>query len=86
MSKPQIDRRVRITYAFIKANRNEFTVDMMCRVLGVARSGFYSWLKEPMSARPHEDARLLRLIRASVTATHSAYCSPGVCLDLREAV
>jgi len=85
MSKPEIDRRVRITYAFIKANRNEFSVDMMCRVLGVARSGYYSWLKEPVSTRAHEDARLLRLIRASFTASHGAYGAPRVFLDLREA-
>jgi hypothetical protein len=27
MPKAEIDRRVRTTYAFIKANRNEFSVD-----------------------------------------------------------
>jgi len=36
---------------------------MMCDLLGVTRSGYYAWLKEPISNRAHENARLLRLIR-----------------------
>jgi len=31
----------------------------MCRVLGVAPSGYYEWLQEPLSNRAREDARLL---------------------------
>lgn len=57
----------------------------MCRVLGVARSGCYAWLREPASNRAQEDARLLRLIRASFTASHGIHGAPRVFLDLREA-
>jgi putative transposase len=57
----------------------------MCRVLKVTRSGYYAWLREPVSNRARDDARLLRLIRASVTASHGIYGSPRVFLDLREA-
>lgn len=57
---------------------------MMCRVLGVARAGYYQWLEHPISARAQEDARLLRLIRASFTASHGIYGAPRVLLDLRE--
>jgi putative transposase len=32
---------VRSKYAFIKAHRNEFAIEAMCRVLGVAPSGYY---------------------------------------------
>ena len=56
-----------------------------CRVLGVAPSGYYAWLKEPTSNRAREDARLLRLIRASFIASHGIYGAPRVFLDLREA-
>jgi putative transposase len=58
---------------------------MMCRVLGVAPSGYYEWLHQPPSKRAQEDARLLRLIRASFTASHGIYGIPRVVLDLREA-
>jgi hypothetical protein len=43
-------------------------VQAMCRVLGVAPSGYYEWLKQPISNRAQEDARLLRLIRESFIA------------------
>ena len=45
----------------------------MCRVLGVAPSGYYEWLHQPISNRAQEDARLLRLIRASFIASHGIY-------------
>ena len=77
--------RVRSTYEFIKANRDEYSVQVMCRVLGVAPSGYYKWLLHPISNRAEEDARLLRLIRASFTASHGIYGAPRVFLDLREA-
>ena len=57
----------------------------MCRVLGVAPSGYYEWLQQPISNRRQEDARLLRLIRASFVASHGIYGAPRVFLDLREA-
>jgi putative transposase len=65
--------RVRATYEFIKAHGKEFSVQAMCRVLGVAPSGYYEWLHQPVSNRAREDARLLRLIRASFTASHEIY-------------
>ena len=57
----------------------------MCRILEVAPSGYYDWLKQPISNRAQEDARLLRLIRASFVASHGIYGAPRVFLDLREA-
>jgi putative transposase len=57
---------------------------MMCRVLRVARSGFYAWLHKPLSDRAIEDQRLLVLIRASYVASSGVYGSPRVFLDLRE--
>jgi putative transposase len=58
---------------------------MMCQLLKVSRSGYYAWLAKPMSDRAHEDARLLRLIRASFKASHGIYGAPRIFLDLREA-
>lgn len=55
-----------------------------CRVLGVAPNGYYAWLKQPLSNRAREDARLLRLIQASFTASHGTYGVPCVLLGLRE--
>jgi len=57
----------------------------MCRVLRVARSGYYAWLREPQSARAVEDMQLLELIKASHSASDRVYGSPRVFKDLREA-
>ena len=77
--------RARQKYEFIKAHRKQFPVEVMCRELGVAPSGYYQWLKCPQSKRAVEDARLLRLTRSSFTASQGIYGAPRVSLDLREA-
>jgi putative transposase len=76
---------VRSVYEFIKSHRGQYPVDAMCRLLDVAPSGYYDWLRQPVSKRAQEDARLLRLIRASFVASQGIYGAPRVFLDLREA-
>jgi putative transposase len=76
---------IRVKYAFIKAHRSEFDTAVMCRLLDVSRSGFYEWLRNPLSDRALEDQRLLGLIRAAYTASHGVYGAPRIFLDLREA-
>jgi len=56
----------------------------MCRILGVHRSGFYAWLKMPISDRSKEDQHLLRLVRESYIASGKSYGSPRVHSDLME--
>src|SRR5690348_3404678 len=85
MSAKPSASRVHAAYEFIKAHCGEYRVQMMYRVLDVAPSGYYAWLQEPVSNRAQDDARLLRLIRASFTASHGIYGAPRVFLDLREA-
>ena len=85
MSKRMSAGRVRRAYEFIEAHRQQYPVQLMCKVLDVAPSGYYEWLHNPISNRVKEDARLLRLIRASFIANHGIYGAPRVFLDLREA-
>jgi len=85
MPAKQIAGRVREIYQFIEAHKKEYGVDALCRVLEVAPSGYYEWLRKPVSDRGQEDARLLRLIRASFNTSHGIYGAPRVFLDLREA-
>jgi putative transposase len=80
-SKP---RQVPRIYEFIKSQQKFHNIKMMCGLLGVTRSGYYAWLKKPISDRAQENARLLRLIRASFAESHGIYGSPRVFLDLRE--
>ena len=76
---------VRVKYAFIKEHRREFDTAVMCHLLDVSRSGFYAWLRNPLSDRAREEQRLLGLIVAAYTASHGVYGAPRIFLDLREA-
>ena len=59
MPKKRETKEVRRKYEFIKANHGERSVRMMCRLLDVAPSGYYAWLKKPLSNRSVEDVWLL---------------------------
>lgn len=43
-------------------HRREFPVRAMCRCLRIQPSGFYAWLKNPLSRRAREDARQIELL------------------------
>lgn len=66
-------------------HRHEFSLVLMCRVLKVARAGFYQWLHRPISERAKEDARLVEAIRHSYSASGGVYGANRVFGDLREA-
>lgn len=56
----------------------------MCRVLKIARTGYYAWLHEPESDRTIEDRRLLQLIRSSYEASYGIDGYRRITLDLKE--
>lgn len=63
---------------------DQFRLSSMCRVLGVHRSGFYAWLKQPRSAHAKEDARLLGLIKQAWLESGTVYGYRKIHDDLRE--
>jgi hypothetical protein len=71
-------------YAFIRAHREEFGVRAMCRVLRVHFSGFYAWLKNPLSHRAQEDARQTELIRQAWVESGKVYGYRKLTDDLRD--
>lgn len=50
-------------YAFIAEHRPLFSVRRMCRCLSIHPSGFYAWVKNPLSHRAREDARQTKLLK-----------------------
>ncbi len=71
-------------YVFIRAHRAEFGVRAMCRVLRVHFSGFYAWLKEPLSLRAQDDARQTALIRQAWSDSGKVYGYRKLADDLRD--
>ena len=60
--------------AWIARHRDAYPVDLMCRLLGVARSGFFAWLQgKPARPRKAEDARLLEAIKAAHERSRGSY-------------
>ena len=53
--------------------RLEFPVTMLCKALGVSRSGFYDCLAAKPSARAQEDTRLKVLITAAHRQSRETY-------------
>jgi putative transposase len=49
-------------YELIEAERASFPVPLMCRMLGVSRSGYYGWRGRPPSAREKANANLTERI------------------------
>ena len=57
----------------------------MCRVLKVHRSGYYAWLREPLSPRAKAFEALTLKIREFYDQSMGIYGSPRIFCDLREA-
>lgn len=60
-------------YAFIALHRLQFSVRTMCRMLNVHPSGFYAWLKNPMSKRALEDKRQTDLLKKAWDESGKVY-------------
>jgi putative transposase len=53
-----------VKYAFIKDNLSQYWLQPMLNVLGVAKSGYYAWLKRPKSKQTLENEKLEKSIEA----------------------
>ncbi|MFY0679754.1 MAG: IS3 family transposase [Thalassovita sp.] len=56
-------QRCKLRYASIDAHRQQHPVRVLCKILTVHPSGFYAWVKEPLSQRAMEDQRQTKLLK-----------------------
>lgn len=70
-------------FRFIAAEKANYPVSLMCRVLEVSRQGFHAWLRRHPSRRWVADVRLLELIHAIHAESRASYGSPRVHAELR---
>ena len=71
-------------FQFIAAEKVHYPVRILCRCLGVARSGFYAWRCRVPSVRSREDLRLIRRLRLLHAAHRCLYGRPRLQRALRD--
>jgi putative transposase len=71
-------------FRFIAAEKTNYPISLLCRVLGVSRSGFHAWEQRPPSARALADAALTERIRAMYARSGDSYGARRIYLDLRD--
>ncbi len=71
------------SYRLIEAEKTSFPIHLMCRMLGVSRSGYYGWRGRPPSARNRADGALAERIREIHERSRHTYGSPRVHAKLR---
>ncbi|MFC1746503.1 IS3 family transposase [Candidatus Riflebacteria bacterium] len=65
-------------YLFIYGNKNLFPIGLLCRVLKVSRSGFYSWTSRKESQREKENRHLASRIKNIHKESRENYGSPRI--------
>jgi len=73
-----------VKYQFIAHHYEEFKITVMCRVLGVSRSGYYAWCKRPTSARKMADQSLSEQIELIHQNSRQTYGSVRIQVELAE--
>ena len=70
-------------FAFVRVHQAEFPVGLLCKVLGVSRSGYYAWRDRPTSPTAARRDRLVEQIRQAHEGSRSGYGSPRVHSELK---
>jgi putative transposase len=70
-------------YRLIDAEKAHHAVSRLCRVLGVARAGYYAWATRPASARTLADQALTEQIRDIHARSRATSGAPRVHAELR---
>lgn len=69
-------------YQFVKDHASQYAVAMLCRVLGVSRSGYYDWRTRPASQRSQANRTLVEQIQAIHAQSRHTYGSPRIHAEL----
>ncbi|WNJ21542.1 IS3 family transposase [Pontibacter sp. G13] len=70
-------------YEFIGRHRGEFSVERMCKVMEVSRSGYYAWRNRPQSRRAIENRQILEKIRIIHAQSRRSFGSLRITRALR---
>src|SRR6202044_4281457 len=76
-------RAVDECHSLIAAEKTNYPVAVMCRVLGVSRTGFHNWERRAPSDRALTDAWLTEKIKQIHDASRGVYGVPRIHAELR---
>ena len=71
-------------YRFIQEHRQQFPIILLCRLMQVSASGYYSWLVRPESPRAGRNRALLVSIKAAHRASRQSYGRRRIQAQLRQ--
>ena len=69
-------------YALMLQYLNQFSISLMCNVLGVHRSGFHRWRKQPVSNQKQRRDKIESLVKDTYEAFEAAYGAPRITQEL----
>ena len=70
-------------YQCIDRRRDQHSVRMMCRLLGVSRSGYYAWCNREETVRQRRDRALMPLVRRVHLESRGVYGARKIHRELR---
>ena len=72
-------------YALIEEYVGQYSIKLMCRVLGVSRSGFYKWKGRPISERKEQKHRVEIAVLDTYSSYKARYGAPRIARELKAA-
>jgi len=72
-----------VKYEFVKEHQAEFTVKLLCDVLGISRSGYYDWLTHTPSKRDLSNQVIDAKIQEVYDANKKRYGAPRITKALK---
>ncbi|MEZ5595746.1 MAG: IS3 family transposase [Pseudomonadales bacterium] len=71
-------------YAFVARERTQYPLAVLCRLLGVSRSGFHTYLGRQAQPGPDKDVTLRQDLKRCHAESRGLYGRPRLVTDLRE--
>jgi len=73
-----------MSFRMIEAKKSQRSVSLLCRVLGVSRSGYYAWQSRPPSERRRADDALAETINDIYKGSGNRYGAPKIHAELAD--
>ena len=64
--------------------RKEYSVERLCKTLGVSKSGYYDYMKRPQRGPSERDRRDIKAIKRTYNKSKGTYGSKHIAEELKE--